>query len=51
MFEIDPGKYPAQKGAERNIYRRKIKQDYTLMFRDFRMPLDSIKIKRIRIPV
>jgi chitinase len=37
--------YPAIKGLQGNIYRSEDKQNYTLMFRDLRRALDSIKIQ------
>ena len=37
--------YPARKGLEGNIYRPDDKANYTLMFRDLRHALDSIKIQ------
>lgn len=37
--------YPARKGLKGNIYRPEDKVNYTLMFRDLRHALDSIKVK------
>lgn len=37
--------YPVIKGLEGNIYRPEDKQNYTLMFRDLRRALDSIKLQ------
>ena len=37
--------YPAIKGLKGNIYRPEDKQNYTLMFRELRHALDSIKIQ------
>lgn len=37
--------YPAIKGLKGNIYRAEDKQNYTLMFRDLRHALDSIKMQ------
>jgi len=37
--------YPARKGLAGNIYRPEDKVNYTLMFRDLRRALDSIKIQ------